>query len=350
MKTTLSMIGPGAPLDTDLIASLIVQTQRPNGEIPWWSGGKTDPWDHVEAAMGLSVGGYFDQAKRAFDWMADTQLEDGSFHAAYHNGVPKDLTRDTNMSAYIAMGVFHHYLITGETDFLEKMWPTVRKAIDFAVSHQAPGGEIFWAVDPGGKIDPMALLTGSSSIYMSIKCALAIADRLGSPMTDWRIALKKLGNAIRQKPGNFNTTKSRYSMDWFYPVLCGAITGEKAQQRIDRFWKKFVIKNQGARCVSDRPWVTVAETCELSVALSAMGRLDLAEPVFNWIQDKANPDGSYWCGFTCPDMTIWPDEKTTWTNAVVLIAADAIYGLTPAGRLFSHRSWANDRWRGSAAV
>jgi hypothetical protein len=38
-------------------------------------------------------------------------------------------------------------------------------------------------------------------------------------------------------------------------------------------------------------------------------------------------------------MTVWPETGNTWTNAAVLMAADAIYHLTPASRLFSHRVW-----------
>jgi hypothetical protein len=38
-------------------------------------------------------------------------------------------------------------------------------------------------------------------------------------------------------------------------------------------------------------------------------------------------------------MIIWPEDKITWTNAVALLAADAIYHLTPAGQLFSHGFW-----------
>jgi hypothetical protein len=85
--------------------------------------------------------------------------------------------------------------------------------------------------------------------------------------------------------------------------------------------------------------VTIAETCELSLALSAIGNFNLSQILFGWACGKKYEDGSYWCGFTVPDMTIWPVEKITWTNAVVLMAADAIYNLTPAGRLFSHDSW-----------
>jgi MMP endo-(1,4)-3-O-methyl-alpha-D-mannosidase len=326
-------------IDIDSIAALILNTQRESGEIPWCEGKKTDPWDHIEAAMGLSIGGYFDEARRAFDWMGKTQLPDGSWYATYINGVPEDKTRDANMSSYISAGVLHYYLITNDKLFLKGMWKTVNKAIEFALSLQSPGGEIHWAISPEGKTDPMALLTGSSSIYMSIKCALSIAKQLGYSIPAWEEALVKLGNAIRHKQYSFNMTKSRFSMYWFYPILSGALTGEPAQKRIDKYWKKFVVEGHGAKCVNDEPWITIAETAELSLALSAMGNLTLSEIVFSWISDKKFDDGSFWCGYTVPDITLWPDDKLTWTNAAVLMAADAIYDLTPAGHLFSHRFW-----------
>ena len=75
------------------------------------------------------------------------------------------------------------------------------------------------------------------------------------------------------------------------------------------------------------------------MALCAMGNRRLAETVFGWILDKRYADGTYWCGFTYPDMVVWPEEKIAWTNAVVLMAADALYDLTPAGRIFSHDFW-----------
>jgi hypothetical protein len=77
----------------------------------------------------------------------------------------------------------------------------------------------------------------------------------------------------------------------------------------------------GIRCVSDRPWVTIAETSELVLALAGMGNSKLAEIVFNWISECTFDDGSYWCGFTFPDMVIWPEDKITWTNGVVMMAA-----------------------------
>jgi hypothetical protein len=327
-------------VDVDAVCRLIISEQRASGEIPWSRGDKTDPWDHVEAAMGLVVGGRLNAAQRAYQWLRANQLADGSWFAAYRRGVPDDRTRETNMTAYIAVGVYHYWIVTGDRSFLTAMWDTVRRAIDFAVSRQAPSGEIPWAVSPQGKVDPMALLTGCSSIYMSLKCAIAMADELSVPTTTWRSAMRRLGEAIRNRPYLFNMTKSRFSMDWFYPVLCGAVTGRAAGRRIERQWKKFVVEGLGVRCVSDQPWVTVAESSELVLALAAMGDVDKARIVFSWLTDHVFADSSFWCGFTFPDMTRWPEEKITWTNAVALLAADALFHLTPASQLFSHAWWA----------
>lgn len=320
-------------------AALIARTQRPSGEIPWCDGQKTDPWDHVEAAMGLATAGCLAEARQAYEWLAARQLPDGSWYSAYMEGVAQDRTRDANMAAYIAVGVYHFFLLTADRGAVSALWPAVERAIDFALGLQAPTGEIHWAISPEGTIDRMALLTGSSSIFMSIKCALALAEVLGCKRPAWRMALDRLGEAIRTKPHLFNMTKSRFSMDWFYPVLAGAVTGADAKRRIELGWRKFVVEGLGVRCVSDQPWIAIAETSELVLTLAGMGKLDQARVVFSWISDRRFEDGSYWAGFTFPDMTIWPEDRITWTNAGVLIAADAVFGLTPAAGLFSHRFW-----------
>jgi hypothetical protein len=129
-------------------------------------------------------------------------------------------------------------------------------------------------------------------------------------------------------------------MDWFYPVLCGAVSGQEAVKRIERQWKKFVVEGLGVRCVSDQPWVTIAESSELVLTLAAMGAVDKARIVFNWLSEHVFEDRSFWCGFTFPDMTRWPEEKIAGTNAVALLAADALFTLTPASVLFSHAWWA----------
>ncbi|MEN6509761.1 MAG: phenyltransferase domain-containing protein [Smithella sp.] len=339
MKLNVSLSEAIKPIELEKVAGFIVALQKENGEIPWSQDGKTDPWDHIESAMGLSTAGYFSQAERAYQWLIKTQLPDGSWWSDSKDGVIINATKETNFAAYIAVGVYHHYLITGSLDFLKAMWPSVSRGIQYAVNMQAPEGEIYWARNKDGVIDKMALLTGCSSIYMSIKCALAIAEVLGVKRPSWQKAKEILGETIRNRPDLFNMIKSRFSMDWYYPILCGAISGDEAKKRIDHLWDKFVVPDWGVRCVSDRPWVTMAETSEFILTLAGIDDLTRAKTIFSWLGDKRYSDGSYWMGVTFPDSVIWPEEKTGWTAAAVLLAWDAINGVTPAAKIFNHRYW-----------
>ena len=326
-------------LNIDSVTRAIASLQRENGDIPWHLDGKTDPWDLVESAMGLNIGGDTQGACRAFQWMADRQNADGSWYSAYKDSQPEDRTRESHMASYLAVGLLHTHLITGELAPVKPFWEAMERGIEFALDLQTETGEIYWAKSPEGKADPMSLLSGSSSIFMGLKSALTLAHLMDRPRPAWERAWEKLGHSIRENLHAYNMSKSRFSMYWFYPILCGAIQAEKAEDRIQKYWNKYIIEGQGARCVSDQPWVTIAETCELVLALDAMGDTDKAKIVFSWIQDRVYEDKSFWCGYTYPDMVIWPEEKISWTNAVALMAADAIYELTPAARLFQHGSW-----------
>ena len=300
MDLNLSFSEEIKPICVDKIARFILSIQKESGEIPWSIGGKTDPWDHIESAMGLSIAGFYREAERAYQWLIATQLADGSWWSEIKDGQIINSTKETNFSAYIAVGVFHHYLITGNIEFLKYMWSSVSRGIQYAINLQAPDGEIYWARNSAGVIDKMSLLTGCSSIYMSIKCALEIARILGKKRPSWLKAKEFLGEAIKNRPDLFNMIKSRYSMDWYYPVLCGAVSDEEAKRRIDKSWEKFVVPDWGVRCVSDRPWVTMAETSEFVLALLAIGDISRAKMIFSWLADKRYTDGSFWMGVTFP--------------------------------------------------
>ena len=68
-----------APEQVAETAASIAAMQEPSGAIPWTTGQHADIWNHVEAAMGLLVGGQVDAAHRAYDWCIATQREDGSW-------------------------------------------------------------------------------------------------------------------------------------------------------------------------------------------------------------------------------------------------------------------------------
>jgi hypothetical protein len=217
----------------------------------------------------------------------------------------------------------------------------VKKAIDFVVRYQAPSGEIYWAVAEDGSAKKDALVTASSSIFKSLECAILIADTLNESSLEWRTAHEQLGRALRYHPECFDRTwapKTRFSMDWFYPILTGVVSGKAAHERIESRWLTFVEPNIGCRCVSDEPWVTVAESCELTLALLAAGEHAKALQVFSWLHQFKDGDGGYWTGFNFRDQVIWPQEKTTWTAGAILLAADALTEHTPAAKLFLQSS------------
>lgn len=314
-------------------AEAIARVQQADGCIPWFRGGHADPWDHIEAAMALDVGRLHSQAERAYMWLAATQRRDGAWAAAYRSSAVVDFTLDANFSSYVAVGTWHHYLATGNREFIARMWPTVERAIDFALDLQEPNGAILWARDSRYRPWPGALLTSCSCIFLSIRCALAACGALGYDRPDWELSLASLGHAIAHLPDAFED-KDRFSMDWYYPVLSGALTEDAARRRIATRWDDFVVGGRGVRCVSDRPWITTGETCELVLTLTALGLEEEARDVYQWVQHLRSGDGAYWTGATFPEGIAWPAEKPTWGSGAALLASDALSGAGPTSQLF----------------
>lgn len=310
----------------------IAASQESSGAIPWFERGHTDPWDHVECAMALTAAGLLGPARAAFEWCRHMQRPDGSWPIQLRGRDVEDANSDSNFCAYIATGVWHHVLITGDRAFAAVMWPVVSSAIDFVLDLQAGNGEIYWARSEFGAL-PEALLTGCASVYHSIRCALALADFVAEPQPEWEVALGRLGHAIAAHPEAF-AEKDRHAMDWYYPILGTALRGSAAVERINRRWNDFVVDGLGIRCVDDRPWVTGAETCELVMALEAMGHRTAARQQFAAMQHLRDPDGSYWTGLVFADGKRWPEERTTWTGAAVILAADALSNTTPGSGIF----------------
>ena len=101
----------------------------------------------------------------------------------------------------------------------------------------SPGANAWWLVTHGARpplVPPMStaarsetraqggpLLTGCSSMYHALRCALALADDRGEPQPDWELAAATLGHAVAAHPERF-APRERYSMDWYYPILGGA--------------------------------------------------------------------------------------------------------------------------------
>jgi hypothetical protein len=195
------------------------------------------------------------------------------------------------------------------------------------LSYQAPEGHLYWSRNPAGGTDTDALLTGSASSYQAVRCGIALAELLGEEQPEWELAAGRLQHAVAAHPESF-LDKNRFSMDWYYPVLGGAVRGAGATQRLSSRWDEFVVPGLGARCVADRPWVTGAETAELALTLAAIDRPADATELLAQTRHLRVADGSYWTGYVFADDAIWPEERSSWTAAAVVLAADAIAGGT----------------------
>ena len=312
----------------------IAGIQLPTGMVPWFPGGHCDPWNHVEAAMALSLGGRMREAERAFEWLVAMQRPDGAWHQYYLADSVEEAKLDANCCAYVAAGVWHHWLLTGDRGFVEEMWSVVEPAIEFVLGLQTPRGEIRWARHADGTPWSFALLTGCSSIVHSLRCAVAVAELLGHERPDWELSAASLATVVAEVPEAF-APKDRWAMDWYYPVLAGVVTGEDGRERLQEGWPTFVMEGKGTRCVSDRPWITTAETCESVLAHLGVGEVDTANDLFRWIANLRDDDGAYWTGIVYPELKHFPGgERSTYSAAAVVLAADALSRTSPASSLF----------------
>jgi hypothetical protein len=308
-------------------AASIVAMQEPDGAVPWTPGGHVDVWNHVEAAMALLVAGEVEAAERAYEWCRRTQRFDGSWPLKVVAGEVEDASGETNMSAYLAVGLWHHWLVRRDRAFVDRFWPVVRRALEFVEGMQLPFGGIAWSQEwhdgAPATVNREALLAGSSSIHQALRAGIALAELVGDAQPAWELAAGRLGHALREHRDRF-LDKAEFSMDWYYPVLGGAVRGAAGRALLASRWEDFVVPGLGIRCVDTNPWVTGAETCELAMALDAVGDRDRAVRLFAEMQHLRDTGGRYWTGFVYPERVNWPVEHTTYTAAAVILAADAL--------------------------
>ncbi|MGZ5398717.1 MAG: prenyltransferase [Nocardioides sp.] len=326
-------------------ARTIVAAQEPSGAIPWTPGTHTDVWNHVESAMALLAAGEVEAAERAYAWVSTVQRPDGSVPMKIVEGEVEDASGETNMSSYLAVGLWHHWLVRRDLAFVRRSWPSVRAGLDWACSMQLPWGGIRWSQEwqdgRPGTVNHGALLAGSSSIHHALRAGVALAGLLDEPQPEWELVGGRLAHALRDHRDRF-LDKSEFAMDWYYPVLGGAVRGEAGRALINSRWDTFVEPGLGIRCVSPNPWVTGAETCELVMALDAIGDRACGVQLLADMQHLRHPDGSYWTGFVFGENLNWPDEQTTYTAAAVILAVDALSLTTPGATIMRATTLAPD--------
>ena len=334
----ISHIDPNSLDGLNHLGKFLVDVQFLSGAIPSNQDGSHDPWDHLEALMGLTTLGYKTQALKGLNWMVSNQNQDGSWYNLYQDEKPLELNKQTNYAAYVAVAVWHFYLINNDINFLQEFWEPVKKGILFSLSLQHNNGAIAWNIDEFEKIDEDYLLTGCSSIAKSLECAIAICQALGDQNyeSEWRIAHSKLIAALENPSGIFDLKKdrSRFSMDWYYPILGGINSKKRINSLTTKIKDSFWIQGLGIKCVSDEPWVTVAETSECSIAYKKIGKDKIALELLHNAISIVDSKGIPYMGWQFHENIYWPDETPSWTSAACILAADANNRLTSGAGLF----------------
>ena len=189
--------------------------------------------------MALSVCGLPGPARRAYEWLRATQRADGSWpRRAAPGGAVNEAAGESNHAAYVAVGVWHEYLVTGDADFVARMWPTVRRAIEFTPSACKPRG----GRSSGSATRPRCpgRLCAADRVRQHVpEPALRGGPgrlHLAEPQPEWELAAGRLAHAVACHPEAFED-KSRFSMDWYYPVLGGAVRGADAAAWLAAGWR-----------------------------------------------------------------------------------------------------------------
>lgn len=331
-------------------ADWIERLQRADGTVSWVPGGIWDPWNHGESVMALAIAGRREACLRGLDALIDRQDADGGWTGDLGASVPLDAdnrrlvtnspetARDTNFSGYVAVTILRSLLALNALDRLDRYFPAVERAVAFVLAHQGPQGDIVWrAAEPGEDLaDIDSLRAGNASLYKSLECAILMGRVMRRDTTEWAAARRQLGACLRENDARFDrqgTDRRRYAMDWYYPVLAGVLAPEAAKARLYARWNEFVKPGLGCRCVADEPWVTAAETAELALACLAAGKADQARTLLRDLNPLACEDGGYWMGWQFAENVVWPYEKPSWTAGALILAADALDGLTGGSAL-----------------
>jgi hypothetical protein len=193
-------------------AESIARVQDRSGAIAW-PDGHVDAWDHVECAMALSACGLREPARRAYHWLRESQRADGSWARSVESGRVTDPAAESHHAAYVAVGAWHEYLVTGDERHALTMWPTVRRAVDWALGLCTTRGEVLWERDAAGLPGTYALLSGCASIHQSLRCGVALAKLADDPRptssgTWW--------------PGTRRRSRTRAGSPWTGTTRCSA--------------------------------------------------------------------------------------------------------------------------------
>ena len=183
----------------------------------------------------------------------------------------------------------------GGPAFLDHLWPTVERALDWVLSLRRPNGLLLWAVEADGtRAWDYALLTGTSSIQHALRCGVALAEH--GRRAAARLGAADVMAADRRAATQAFEPKDRWAMDWYYPMLAGALTGEAAKDRLGEPVGQFAMEGRASvASTTSRGSRVRRPRCALAYAVHRRPS-DRHGDCSAWTRAHRREDGSYWTG------------------------------------------------------
>ena len=265
--------------------------------------------------MALALGGRRAEAERAYDWLVDLQRPDGSWHQYYLGRLDR----------------------AGQARRQRRRLRRRRRVAPLA-AHRRPGlrrGDVAGRraghrlrarpADAPGR-DPLGPPRRRHAVV--VRPAHRLVEHLPQPALRHRPrpscsatsgptgssappAWPTSSGPLRGDLPDAFAPKHRWAMDWYYPVLAGVVARRaRAASASTPAATTFIVDGMGVRCVSDRPWITAAETCECLLAY-LVGRRARHGPrrCSSWAQQLRDDDGHYWTGIVFPEMVHFPGDE-----------------------------------------
>ena len=306
--------------------SWIKDNQMSNGSIVWDDKGKCDPWDHLECLISLAIYEEHEPFHAGIEWFLQNLNDQFLIPPLFQNQQIVHDHFEFHHAPYLAVALLQYYYSTNNKKFLLDNLEVLRGITNKTLEARDKYGYFYWATDKRGLSDN-SLITATSSIFLSLKCTSSIYKILGIRSLKLENEIAEIKKIFDLNSVRFNRDKidrSRFSMDCYYPYLSGLLKDGNLVKSLQNFY----VDGIGIKCVIEEPWVTFAESSEAIIALVRSDEKKFAEQIFNDIMKFRGDDEIFSTGYQFSENIYWPDERSTWTNAAVIIAADALYNIT----------------------
>ena len=308
--------------DLESAKDWIISNQNSDGAIFWDEKGKCDAWDHSECLIALAIFEEWEVFDKGVDWILNNINSDGHIYSEFNFNKPSRDFFEAHHAAYIFLPLLQRYLIDGKKEYLKKISNELKNIYVGMKSFKDDDGYFYWAKSSKGYSDN-SLITATCSVELSRRAYKYISEVIGDSFSDNDDFLNKEMLTSR-KFNRDGIDRSRFSMDCYYPLLCGY----RSESDVTKLLKDFYVEGLGIKCVIEEPWVTLAESSEAVIALIKSGEKEAAHKIFSDIIKFKNKDGIFPTGYQYKLDILWPEENSTWTNAAVIMAADCLFDLT----------------------